>query len=264
MVERGLSATREQARGLILSGLVRVNGDRVDKAGHPCAPDVSLSVDKPLHNYVSRGGLKLEKAITDFSLSVQDRIVLDVGASTGGFTDCALQFGARNVVAVDVGSGQLAWKLRNDPRVSVLEKTNVRYLKAEDLPVQPDLAVIDVSFISLELILPVIHSLLTGVGSVVALIKPQFEAGRELASKGKGVIRDPEIHRRVIQRVFSCSVGLGWTLEGLTHSPIKGPEGNIEFIAYWSLTPSPSLENDANRLISDVVSVAHKELSGEG
>lgn len=260
MVAMGLTDSREQARGLILSGLVWVNGKRIDKAGHPCPMDADISVKKPLHNYVSRGGLKLEKAIDYFRVDVTGKTVLDVGASTGGFTDCALQRGARHVFAVDVGSGQLAWKLRNDPRVTAMEKTNIRYVKREELSTEPELAVIDVSFISLCIVLPVVQTLLAENGEVVALIKPQFEAGRELASKGKGIIRDAHIHVDTICKVLNCALALDFSLYGLTHSPITGPEGNMEFIAWWKADGKGTTLTD--HTVADVVREAHKEFTG--
>lgn len=257
-----MTTSREQARGLILSGLVFVEGKMIDKAGHPCAVDANISVKQPLHNFVSRGGLKLEKAINHLGVEVRDKNVVDVGASTGGFTDCALQCGARHVIAIDVGSGQLAWKLRNDPRVTVMEKTNIRYVSKEVLPVLPDLAVIDVSFISLTLVIPVVHDLLTECGQILGLIKPQFEAGKELVSKGKGIIRDAAVHLETIDKVLTCAQSLGWSLWGLTHSPITGPEGNIEFIAWWCR------DNRSETLVhgfaAEVVQEAHKEFGRLG
>lgn len=256
LVERGLAETREKARAMILSGLVTVNGERADKAGHSYAEDVQVALLAPTHSYVSRGGLKLEKALREFGISVVGKNVLDVGASTGGFTDCALQHGAAFVSSVDVGSGQLAWKLRQDPRVQVLEKTNIRNLSIQMLERVPEIATVDVSFISLKLVFPVLNSLLPARSQIVALIKPQFEAGREAVSRGKGVIRDKDIHLLVINDILHSARLLGWGLCGLTYSPITGPEGNIEFIGWW-------IRNSADTLFPDVgqiVEMAHKEL----
>jgi len=256
LVERGLCESREKARGLILSGLVTVNGQKADKTGHSYPNDAEVKIIAPLHSYVSRGGLKLEKAIKEMGVSVENKVVLDIGASTGGFTDCALQQGAKHVVAVDVGSGQLAWKLRNDPRVTVMEKTNARYLTSDMLGITPELATVDVSFISLKHILPMLNSILQSKAEVVALIKPQFEAGKDIVSKGRGVVRDIAVHIDVIRDILQTGQNLGWTLQGLTHSPITGPEGNIEFIAWWVIGEAPPFECAVDK----VVQTSHKEL----
>jgi 23S rRNA (cytidine1920-2'-O)/16S rRNA (cytidine1409-2'-O)-methyltransferase len=228
LVARGLASTREQARRLIMAGEVTVDGQVQDKPGQAVAPAAALAVRAPLP-YVSRGGLKLAAALDDFGLDVRSLVAVDVGASTGGFTDCLLQRGAARVFAVDVGYGQLAWKLQTDPRVVVLDRTNIRYL--EQLPdgAAADLAVIDASFISLALVLPPTLRLLKPSGEVVALIKPQFEAGQDDVGKG-GVVRDPKVHRRVLQETAATAQGLGLAVTGLTVSPAPGPAGNVEFL----------------------------------
>lgn len=259
LTERGLCESREKARGLILCGLVRVNGSRADKVGHAFPEDAVIEVAAPEHAYVSRGGLKLEKALRDLNVSVQDKVVLDVGASTGGFTDCALQNGAAHVIAVDVGTGQLAWKLRTDSRVTVMEKINARYLTTDMLNLTPDVATVDVAFISLKLIFPMLAQVLPPHGEVVALIKPQFEAGKEIVSRGKGVVRDSSVHESVILEIIKSAEALNWALQGLTFSPITGPEGNIEFIGWWRTTG----DSIAEPIIRELVNIAHKELSSK-
>jgi 23S rRNA (cytidine1920-2'-O)/16S rRNA (cytidine1409-2'-O)-methyltransferase len=231
LVERGLVASREEGQSRILAGEVLVNDRPVVKAGSLVEPDAHIRLrGKPLP-YVSRGGIKLEKALEEFQVEVKDRIVLDVGASTGGFTDCLLGYGARRVYAVDVGYGQLDWKLRNDPRVVVLEKRNIRYLEARELPEPPDLATIDVSFISLRLVLPKVRDLLTADGRIIALIKPQFEVGRGKVGKG-GVVRSQEEQLRVIEEIRAAAVSLGMEAVRVTESPLLGPKGNREFFIY--------------------------------
>lgn len=231
LVERGLAQSRERARALILAGKVVVNDHAVDKAGTQVAVDVRLRLKGEDIPYVSRGGLKLEKALAAFALDVRGRVALDVGASTGGFTDCLLQHGAARIYAVDVGYGQLAWSLRQDCRVVNLERSNIRELSAERLAEQPDLAVIDASFISLEKVLPSTLSLLTDQADIVALIKPQFEVGRGLVGKG-GVVRDPEQHARVVEKVKTLAKGLKLTVAGVAESPILGATGNREFLIH--------------------------------
>lgn len=259
LAERGLCESREKARGLILSGLVSVNGSRADKVGHAFPVDALIEITVPEHAYVSRGGLKLDKALRDLKVSVLDKVVLDVGASTGGFTDCALQNGATHVIAVDVGSGQLAWKLRTDTRVTVMEKTNARYLTKDMLSLTPELATVDVAFISLKLIFPMLMQVLPPHGEVIALIKPQFEAGKEVVSRGRGVVRDRNVHESVILEIVKAAEALNWALQGLTFSPITGPEGNIEFIGWWRMTGDAII----TPIISELVAVAHKELSSK-
>lgn len=229
LTERGLCESREKAKRAILAGQVRVNDQRIDKPGHLVRLSDQLSLQVP-EKYVSRGGLKLEKALADFQVAPHQSVALDLGASTGGFTDCLLQHGAAKVYAVDVGHGQLAWKLRQDPRVVVMEKTNARQLTPNQIPEPVDLAVIDCSFISLRLILPVAARLIRPGGRIVALIKPQFEAGKEEADRGSGVIRDPSIHRRILaelEEFTARQLGLFW--RQWTESPLLGPAGNKEF-----------------------------------
>lgn len=231
LVERGLQETRQKAQATIMSGLVFVNNQKVDKAGTPVANDADIEVRGNALKYVSRGGLKLEKAMTSFALSLDGCICGDIGASTGGFTDCMLQNGAKKVYAVDVGYGQLDWKLRNDPRVVCMERTNARYLSREQIPDELDFASIDVSFISLKLILPAVHNVLKAGGHVACLVKPQFEAGREKVGK-KGVVRDPTVHFEVLENFLIHAKESGFTVLDLTYSPIRGPEGNIEYLGY--------------------------------
>lgn len=236
LVEQGFYASREKAKAAVMAGLVLVNEEPADKAGMKVPRDAALRVKGQVHPYVSRGGLKLEKAIRTFGIPMEGRIMLDIGASTGGFTDCALQHGAAFVYAVDVGYNQLDWSLRSDSRVRVLERTNFRHATPEMFAdPAPDLATIDVSFISLKLILPVLQTILASGGETVALIKPQFEAGRNKVGKS-GVVRDAATHREVLEQVLGFAAGLGFALQGLTHSPITGGEGNIEFLAFWRLT----------------------------
>lgn len=223
--------SREKARALIMEGLVTVDGIRIDKPGQSISKTAALFVKQPLLSYVSRGGLKLEAALQQFSPDLKDRVVLDVGASTGGFTDCLLRHGARKVIAVDVGYGQLHWKLRQDPRVVLLEKTNIRYLRPENLEESPDGATIDVSFISLRIVLPAVAELLEKRGWIIALIKPQFEVGRGQVGKG-GVVRDPDLHREVVERIKEFCAEMGWGVRGEMQSPLLGPKGNKEFLLY--------------------------------
>lgn len=232
LVKQGHAGSREKAKAIIMSGNVFINGQREDKAGTAFDPaKVHIEVKGSSLKYVSRGGLKLEKAMESFSLSLAHRICMDIGASTGGFTDCMLQNGAEKVYAIDVGHGQLDWRLRKDSRVVCMEKTNFRYMKPGDIPDVPDFASVDVSFISLTKILLPARDILAKGGEMVCLIKPQFEAGRDKVGK-KGVVREPEIHREVIRRVtdFAGLVGFEWL--GLDYSPIRGPEGNIEYLLY--------------------------------
>lgn len=233
LVEQGYFESREKAKAAVMAGLVFSGEERVEKPGTKVPRAIALQVKGAPHPYVSRGGLKLEKAIKAFSIDMTGLRMLDIGASTGGFTDCALQHGAERVCAIDVGYNQLDWSLRNDPRVVVMERTNFRYMEPKDLNgFLPDFATIDVSFISLHLILPPLRKLLPQGGGVMALIKPQFEAGREQVGKS-GVVRDPSVHRSVIRAVLDFAVQLGFRLQGLSFSPITGGEGNIEFLAYW-------------------------------
>ena len=230
LVERGLVESRERGQRLIRAGQVLVDGRIVDKpgAGVPGGADIHLRAKLP---YVSRGGLKLEAALDNFTVQVAGAVAADVGASTGGFTDCLLQRGARKVYAIDVGYGQLAWRLRQDPRVVVMERVNVRYL--ESLPEPIDLATVDVSFISLELVLPNVVGWLKPAGDIIALIKPQFEAGRAEVGKG-GVVKDPEVHRAVLAKILGWALDHGLAVRGLMASPLRGPAGNVEFLAHLS------------------------------
>lgn len=229
LTKRGLSESREKAKRNIMAGLVYVDGEREDKPGAGFPEDVRIELRGSAMPYVSRGGLKLEKAIRVFSVDPAGRVCADVGASTGGFTDCMLQNGAAKVYAIDVGRGQLDWRLRKDERVVCMERTNIRYVRPEDLPSPPSLITVDVSFISLSLVLPVLKELLAPGGQLLCLIKPQFEAGREQVGR-KGVVRESSVQREVIERIVRLSLSLGFFLEGLDYSPIKGPEGNIEYL----------------------------------
>ena len=230
-MERGIIQSRERAKGLILSGDVRVNGNPVNKAGTLIEETAEIELTGKDIPYVSRGGLKLEKAIKEFNINVKNKIVIDVGASTGGFTDCLLQYGVRRVYAVDVGYGQLAWKLRKDPRVVVIERKNIRYIKPSDIGEQVDIATIDVSFISLKLVLPSVKKLLKNNGEIIALIKPQFEVGKGEVGKG-GEVREKEKHKKVISEIKSFAIDLGFKVLNVTESPIAGQKGNVEFLIY--------------------------------
>lgn len=231
LTERGLCESRRKAQATIMAGLVFVEGQRSDKPGTPVAEDANVEVRGHALRYVSRGGLKLEKAMATFPITLEGKICADIGASTGGFTDCMLQNGAAKVYAVDVGYGQLDWKLRSDPRVVCLERTNARYLTREVIPEALDFASIDVSFISLKLIFPALYALLRAGGEVACLIKPQFEAGREKVGK-KGVVRDPKVHLEVLENFLTHAKENNFTVLGITYSPIRGPEGNIEYLGY--------------------------------
>ncbi len=247
LVNKGFSESREKAKRTIMAGIVYVNGEKEDKAGTTFDPEVEIEVRGNVLPYVSRGGLKLEKAIKEFGVSCEGKVCLDIGASTGGFTDCMLQNGAVKVFAIDVGHGQLDWKLRNDERVVCMEKTNIRYVKPEDLGELASLVSIDVSFISLQLVLPVVKTLIKDDCQVVCLIKPQFEAGRDQVGK-KGVVRDKKVHVEVIEKTLSFAYSIGFELKGLTFSPIKGPEGNIEYLAELMLRDSENSEEDKDLL----------------
>ncbi|RRJ66461.1 TlyA family RNA methyltransferase [Paenibacillus oralis] len=235
LVEQGFFDSREKAKAAIMAGLVFGGQERIEKAGTKIPRDTALTVKGAIHPYVSRGGLKLEKALKRFGIDLTGRTMLDIGSSTGGFTDCALQHGAGYVYAIDVGYNQLDWSLRNDERVNVKERTNFRYMTPEDLDgPKPDFASIDVSFISLKIILPPLLALLERPADIAALIKPQFEAGREKVGKS-GVVRDPKVHLEVLETVLSFAGELGYSVQGLTFSPITGGEGNIEFLAHLRL-----------------------------
>ena len=256
LVERLYADTRTKAQAIIMSGNVYVNGQKADKPGTSFEETVEIEVRGAVCPYVSRGGLKLEKALRDFGVKPEGFVCSDSGASTGGFTDCLLQQGAKKVFAIDVGYGQLDWKIRSDERVVVMERTNIRYVTPEDLGEPLDLSVIDVSFIGLEIVLPTIKTLLKPTGQVLCLIKPQFEAGKENVGK-KGVVRDPKIHKMVLDNFVSLVNSLGFRILGLTFSPVKGPEGNIEFLGHLTLDDVPGMEPDT----AEVVAQAHKTLS---
>ena len=257
LVERLYADSRTKAQAIIMSGNVYVNGQKADKPGTSFEETVDIEVRGAVCPYVSRGGLKLEKALRDFGVKPEGFVCSDSGASTGGFTDCLLQQGAKKVFAIDVGYGQLDWKIRSDERVVVMERTNIRYVTPEDLGEPLDLSVIDVSFIGLEIVLPTIKTLLKPEsGQVLCLIKPQFEAGKENVGK-KGVVRDPKIHKMVLDNFVSLVRGLGFNILGLTFSPVKGPEGNIEFLGHLTLADVTGIEPDTG----DVVAQAHQTLS---
>ena len=261
MQERSLAPSREKAKALIMAGIVYVNGQKEDKAGAAFPEEAEIEVRGNTLKYVSRGGLKLEKAIEVFGVKPEGKTCMDVGASTGGFTDCMLQNGASKVYAVDVGHGQLDWKLRNDPRVVCLEKTNIRYATKEQVPEEIALSSIDVSFISLSKVLPAVKSLLSPAGEVVALIKPQFEAGREQVGK-HGVVRDPAVHCEVIRSAVSYAAENGFTVRGITWSPIRGPEGNIEYLYDLSADPGEAqrFHEISDEEIKSIVQEAHGAL----
>ena len=238
LFERGLAPSSEKARTLIMAGSVYVNNQKFDKPGDTVSDDAEIEVRGSTLKYVSRGGLKLEKAMQLFPIDLNGKICMDIGASTGGFTDCMLQNGAQRVYSVDVGYGQLAWQLRQDPRVVNLERTNARYLTREQVPEEIDFFSVDVSFISLRIILPAVRPLLRDGGQAVCLIKPQFEAGREKVGK-KGVVRDRAVHEEVVETICRFAVENGYSVLGLTFSPVKGPEGNIEYLAYLEKSDAP-------------------------
>lgn len=238
LFERGLAPSREKARTLIMAGSVYVNNQKFDKPGDTVSDDAEIEVRGSTLKYVSRGGLKLEKAMRLFPIDLNGKICMDIGASTGGFTDCMLQNGAQKVYSVDVGYGQLAWQLRQDPRVVNLERTNARYLTREQVPEEIDFFSVDVSFISLRIILPAVRPLLRDGGQAVCLIKPQFEAGREKVGK-KGVVRDRAVHEEVVETICLFALENGYSVLGLTFSPVKGPEGNIEYLVYLEKSDAP-------------------------
>ena len=250
LVQRGLAETRSKAQAIIMSGDVYVSNQRQDKAGTLIDPEAPIEIRAEICPYVSRGGWKLEKALAEFDVDPTGYVCSDSGASTGGFTDCLLQKGARKVFAIDVGYGQLAWKLREDPRVVCMERTNIRYVKPEDIGEPLDLSVVDVSFISLRIVLPAIRALLGPEGQVICLIKPQFEAGREKVGK-KGVVRDPAVHLEVLEQFKTLAHTLGFTIRDMTFSPVKGPEGNIEFLAHLSLVPGDAFTKDLSSLVGE-------------
>lgn len=257
LVEQGYADSRTKAQAIIMSGMVYVDGQKADKAGMSFEENVALEVRGASCPYVSRGGLKLEKALRDFGVNPTGYVCSDSGASTGGFTDCLLQQGASKVFAIDVGYGQLDWKIRSDPRVVVMERTNVRYVTPEQLGEPLDLSVIDVSFISLKIVLPVIKTFLKPTGQVLCLIKPQFEAGKEKVGK-KGVVREPKTHIEVLDSFVDLARSLDFNILGLTFSPVKGPEGNIEFLGHLTLEDKVGIEPDT----AGIVAQAHETLKG--
>lgn len=256
LVEQAYAASREKAKAIIMSGIVYVDGQKEDKAGSMFPEEVKIEVRGNTLKYVSRGGLKLEKAMSHFDMQLEGKVCMDVGSSTGGFTDCMLQNGAVKVYAIDVGHGQLDWKLRNDERVVCMEKTNIRYVVPEDIQEAPQFSSIDVSFISLTKVLGPVHNLLTEDGEVVCLIKPQFEAGREKVGK-KGVVRDPKVHEEVIHKVIDFALENGFGVFHLEFSPIKGPEGNIEYLLHLK---KGCEGNHLEVQVEEVVSKAHENL----
>ena len=260
LVEQGLAPSREKAKAYIMSGDVYVDGQKEDKAGSMFAETVKIEVRGNTLPYVSRGGLKLEKAMKHFDVTLAEKVCMDVGASTGGFTDCMLQNGAVKVYSIDVGYGQLDWKLRNDPRVVCMEKTNIRYVLPENVQESAAFASIDVSFISLTKVLLPVRNLLTEDGEIVCLIKPQFEAGREKVGK-KGVVRDPAVHREVIEKVRDYAMSISLEPRHLSFSPIKGPEGNIEYLLHLKKLPEGTPVQDSLPVtVEEVVKEAHGQL----
>lgn len=259
LVKRGLAPSREKAKTIIMSGIVFVDNQREDKAGTFFKDDVNIEVRGKTLKYVSRGGLKLEKAMDCFGVQLGGKICMDVGASTGGFTDCMLQNGAVKVYSVDVGHGQLAWKLVQDERVICMDRTNIRYVTPEDIEDVIDFASIDVSFISLTKVLLPVKNLLTENGQIVCLIKPQFEAGRENVGK-KGVVRDNKVHKDVIESVITFAMSIGFDIINLDFSPVKGPEGNIEYLLYLQNTNKEQGEKLSDIIPEEVVEKSHQEL----
>ena len=259
LVSQGLATSREKAKAVIMAGNVLVNGQREDKAGTMIDVKAQITVKGTQLKYVSRGGLKLEKAMSHFDLTLDGKVCMDVGASTGGFTDCMLQNGAVKVYSVDVGHGQLDWKLRNDERVTCMEKTNIRYVVPEDIAEPPVFVSIDVSFISLTKVLLPVRKLMTADGEVVCLIKPQFEAGREKVGK-KGVVRDPKVHEEVIHKVIDYAAEIGLESRKLEFSPIKGPEGNIEYLLHLKKKEGPESVQPFEMSVEEVVKKAHETL----
>ena len=267
LVKRNLAASREKAKAIIMTGNVFVNGQREDKAGSTFKEDALIEVKGNPMKYVSRGGYKLEKAVDLWQVPLQDKICMDVGSSTGGFTDCMLQNGAQKVYAIDVGTNQLAWKLRQDERVISMEKTNIRYVTTEDIADSIDFFSVDVAFISLKKVLEPVKALLTPEGQGVCLVKPQFEAGREKVGK-KGVVRDPKVHREVLEQIMQYVLSIGFDILELSFSPIKGPEGNIEYLLYIQKTDKVPDENSLeesfhasyDNLIRETVAAAHGKL----
>ena len=260
LVEKGFFATREKAKSAIMAGEVLVDGEKFNKAGRIVKSDSNISAIKKETTYVSRGGEKLEKALKVFNVNVKGKRVIDVGASTGGFTECLLKSGAEKVYCIDVGYGQLAWKLQKDNRVVVIDRTNIRYLTAVKFDDLFELATIDVSFISLDKVLPAVYNLIKERGKVVALIKPQFEAGREFIQKG-GLVKKAEVHQMVIERVGEKAQKIGFSIQGLTFSPLKKTSGNIEYFIFLIKNSGKDKANNFPQIVEGVVKKAHQELS---
>ena len=258
LTELGLAESRQKAQAIIMAGQVYVNGQKVDKAGAPVAEDANIEVRGKTLKYVSRGGLKLEKAMACWPIDLQGTVCADIGASTGGFTDCMLQNGAEKVYAVDVGYNQLDWRLRTHPKVVCMERTNARYLTAEQIPQPLDFFSVDVSFISLNLILPALRPLMKEGGGGVCLVKPQFEAGKDKVGK-KGVVRDPKVHLEVLEHFLVHAANAGFSVKDITFSPIKGPEGNIEYLGYLYAGEGPAYEGDLSALVEQSHSVWKEE-----
>lgn len=258
LAERGLAESRQKAQAVIMAGQVFVNGQKVDKAGAPIGEDAQIEVRGKALPYVSRGGLKLEKAMACWPIHLAGAVCADIGASTGGFTDCMLQNGAAKVYAVDVGYNQLDWRLRTHPQVVCMERTNARYLTAQQIPQPLDFFSVDVSFISLSLILPALRPLLKGTGQGVCLVKPQFEAGKDKVGK-KGVVRDPQVHLEVLEHFLVHAAQAGFSVKDITFSPIKGPEGNIEYLGYLSAAEEPPYQGDLKALVEQ----SHNVWKGE-
>lgn len=263
LFENGFTESREKAKALIMSGIVYVNDQKELKPGRDIKSDDIVEVRGSTLKYVSRGGLKLEKAMQEFPIDLRDCICMDIGASTGGFTDCMLQNGAKKVYSIDVGYGQLAWKLRSDERVVNLERTNFRYVTHEQIPENIDFASVDVSFISLKIILPVMYELLKNNGEVVCLIKPQFEAGREKVGK-KGVVRDVNVHTEVIENIVSFASSQKFKVSGLSYSPVKGPEGNIEYLIYLKKSNEITPCDEYIEYAKELAKVSHEALDKKG
>lgn len=262
MVDQNIVPTRSRAKAEIMAGNVFVNGKKVEKPGTFFFPGVNIELHRKGSFYVSRGGDKLEKAIKDFNIDFKGKVVLDIGASTGGFTHCALQNGAEKVYALDVGYGQLAWELRNNPRIKNMERINIRFLDKEELEEVPDLATVDVSFISLRLIFPVVHNL--GIKQVVALIKPQFEASPQQVGK-KGVVRDKIIHREILTNIIDSALSFNYEIEGISFSPLKGPQGNIEYLIYLLQDDNIGEEREnIHKLITEIIDKAYEQLVEPG
>lgn len=262
LVSRGMADSREKARAMIMAGEIFVNGSREDKPGSSFEENADIAFHGKTLPYVSRGGLKLEKAIREFSLDLNNRICLDIGASTGGFTDCMLQNGAEKVTAIDVGYGQLAYKLRTDPKVVCMEKTNIRYVTPEQIGMPADFASVDVSFISLKLVLPPLKALLKADADVICLVKPQFEAGREKIGK-KGVVRDPSVHEEVLSQICEHAIKTGFTVKDMSFSPIKGPEGNIEYLLWLKNSAGTADSDNWEDVIRQTVCASHEALDVE-